>query len=110
MEFFCHRNYENATNLIIHDHHLIKVSRVITLVELRSTEIYSILISSAQKMPSSKIYFENLHNDYNIDWTETYILPRLVNYNTYVLSFQYRFLNNVLFLNKNFIGVTSTLG
>ena len=24
-------NYENATNLIVHDHHLVKSSRVITL-------------------------------------------------------------------------------
>ena len=32
-------NYENATNLIIHDHHLVKESRVITLDKLTSTEI-----------------------------------------------------------------------
>ena len=37
-------NYENAINLIIHDHHLVKGSRVITLDKLTSTEIYSILI------------------------------------------------------------------
>ena len=61
--------YENAINLIIHDHHLVKGSRVITLDKLTSTEIYSILISRAQNKPSSNIYFENLYNDYNINWT-----------------------------------------
>ena len=69
-------NYENATNLNIYDHHLVKRSRVITLDELTSTEIYSILISRAQNKPSSNIYFENLYNDYNIYWTAIYILPR----------------------------------
>ena len=35
-------NYENPINLIIHDHYLVKSSRVITLDKLTSTEIYSI--------------------------------------------------------------------
>ena len=41
-------NYENAINLIIHDHHSVKGSRVITLDKLTSTEMYSILISRTQ--------------------------------------------------------------
>ena len=94
-------NYENAINLIIHDHHLVKGSRVITLDKLTSIEIYSILISRAQDKPSSNIYFENLYNDYNINWTAIYRLPRLITNNTYMRSFQYKLLNNVLFLNKN---------
>ena len=55
------------------------------------------LISKVQNKPSYNIYFENMFNDYNIDWTAIYILPRLVTYNTYVPSFQYKILNNVLF-------------
>ena len=43
------QNYENATNLIIHDHYSIKGSRVLTLHKLTSTEIYSILISKFHK-------------------------------------------------------------
>ena len=57
------------------------------------------MISRAQNKPSSNIYFENLYNDYNIDWTAIYMLPRLT-YNTYMRSFQYKILNNVLSLNK----------
>ena len=52
---------------MIHDHHLVKGSRVIILDTLTSTEIYSILISKAQNKPFSYIYFENLYNDYSID-------------------------------------------
>ena len=43
------QNYENATNLIIHDHYSIKGSRILTLHKLTSTEIYSILISKFHK-------------------------------------------------------------
>ena len=73
-KFVIKENYENATNLIIHDHHLIKGSRVLTLDKLTSSEIYSILILKVQNKPSSNIYFENLFNDYNIDWTAIYML------------------------------------
>ena len=38
--------------------------------------MYSILISKAQNKSSSNIYFENLYNDYNADWTAIYMLPR----------------------------------
>ena len=98
-----YQNYENTTDLIIDDHNLSKGSRVLTLDELTSIEIYSILISKAQNKPSSNIYFENLYNDFNIDWTAIYMLSRPVTYNTYMQSFQYKILNSVLFLNKNFI-------
>ena len=95
-------NYENAINLIIHGHHLVKDSRVTSLDKLKSTEIYSILISRAQNKPSSNIYFENLFHNYSIDWTAIYTLPRLITNSTYMRSFQYKILNNVLFLNKKF--------
>ena len=55
-------SYENATNPIIHDHHLVKGSRVIALDKLTLT-------SRAQNKPSYNVYFENLYYDYNIDWT-----------------------------------------
>ena len=65
-----------------------------------STEIYPILIARGKNKPSSNIYFENLYNDYNIDWTAISNLLRLITNNTYMRSFQYKILNNVLFLNK----------
>ena len=57
-------------------------------------------ISKVQNKPSSNINFKNLFNDYNSDWAAIYMLPRLVTYNTYMRSFQYKILKNVLFLNK----------
>ena len=63
-------------------------------------DIYSILILKVQNKPSSNICFENLFNYDDIDWTAIYMLPRLVTYNTYMRSFQYKILNNILYLNK----------
>ena len=99
-EILMKKNYENANNLIIHDYRLVKGSIGITLDKLTSIKIYSILVSRAQNKPSSNIYFGNLYNDYNTVWTAIYMLPRLITNNTYLRSFQYKILNNVLFLNK----------
>ena len=57
-KFIIKENYEKATNLVIHDHHLIKGSKVLTLDELTSIEIYSVLISKVQNKDSSNIHFE----------------------------------------------------
>ena len=46
------------------------------------------------------MYFENLFNYHDIDWTAIYMLPSLVTHNTYMISFQYKILNNILYLNK----------
>ena len=93
-------NNEIGANLITHDHYLIKGSRVITLIKLISTEIYSILILKVQNRPSSNICFKNLFNDNNIDWAAIYMLPRLVTHNTYMRSFQYKILYNILLLDR----------
>ena len=74
--------------------------RIRTLDKLTSTEIYSILTLKVKNKPSSNIYFENLFNYHDIDWTAVYMLPRLVTHNTYMRSFQYKILNNILYLNK----------
>ena len=52
-KFSAKKNYENTSNLIIHDHHLIKGSRVFTLDKLTSTEIYSVLTSKVRNKPSN---------------------------------------------------------
>ena len=96
-KFIIKETHESTTNLIIHDHHVIKGSRILTLNKLSSTEI---LISKFQNKSSSNFYFENLFNDNDIDWVTIYMLPRLATYNTYMWSFQFKLLNNILFLNK----------
>ena len=93
-KFIIKKNNEVAATLITQD------SRVITLDKLTSTEICFILILKVQNKPSSNIYFENLFNYNDIDWTAIYMLPHLVTHNTCMRSFQYKILNNIIYLNK----------
>ena len=89
-----------AKNLIAHGHHLRKGSRILILEKLTSKELYQILISSRTNKVTSVTYFETKFNANSLDWTKMFILPRLTTYNTYLRSFQYNILHNILFLNK----------
>ena len=91
----------DAKNIIIHGLHLIKGSRIPILEKLTSKELYQILISSRTDKVTSVTYFETMFNLNNLDWTKIFILPSLTTYNTYLRSFQYKILHNILFLNTN---------
>ena len=84
------------------NHHVIKGTRILPLDKLSSKEIYSILISSNVSKPTSNIYFEKLFEYATLDWNKIYLSPRLATIDTTLRSFQYKILNNVLFLNKNY--------
>ena len=62
--------------------------------------LYQILIASRTDKVTSVTYFETMFNLNNLDWTKIFILPSLTTYNTYLRSFQYKILHNILFLNK----------
>ena len=100
----------DAKNLIIHGHHLTKGSRILILEKLTSKELYQILISSRNNKVTSFTYFETKFNANNLDWTKIFILPHLTTYNTYLRSFQYKILHNILFLNKKLylFGITKS--
>ena len=100
-----------TTNLVVNDHNEIKSSTVLTLEKLKLTEIYSILISKVQNKLSSNYYFNNLFEHTDTDYVAIYKLQRLATYNTYMQSFQYNLLHNVLFLNKklNIFGMSTPL-
>lgn len=50
--------------------------------------------------PTSQIYFENVFGSNDLEWKTIYTLPRKVTRNTYMRAFQYKILNNTLYLNK----------
>ena len=78
--------------------------------KLSSREIYSILISNIANKTTSNIYVKKLFEKTTLDWIKIYLLPRLATIDATLPSFQYKILNNVLFLNKNLynFGKTST--
>ena len=88
------------------NHQVIKGTRILPFDKLSSEEINLILISNIVNKPTSNIYFEKLFENTTLDWKKTYLLPRLATIDTTLRSFQYKILNNVLFLNKK---LSSTL-
>ena len=59
------------------NYHLIKGSRILPTDKLSSKKIYLILISNILSKPTSNIYFEKLFENTVLDWSKTYLLPRL---------------------------------
>ena len=90
-------------------YHVIKVARILLSDKLSSKEIYFNLVSNIVNKPTSNIYFENFLKT-QCDWSLICLLPRLATIDTTLHSFQYKILNNVLFLNKKFskFGITNT--
>ena len=72
--------------------------------------MYSILISNIVNKPIPDIYFENFFENTTLDWNKIYLSPLLATIDTTLRSFQYKILNNVLFLNKKLyaFGITNT--
>ena len=82
-------------------HHVIEGAIIFPLDKLSSQEKYSILISNTVNKPTSNICFEKLFENTTLDWNKIYMSPHLANIETTLRSFQYKILNNVLFLNEN---------
>ena len=91
------------------NHHVLKGTRILFTNKLSSKEIYSILNSNIVNKPTSNIYFEKLFENTTLDWSKIYLLPCLATIDTTLYSFQYKILNNVLFLNEKLynFGITN---
>ena len=82
------------------DHLLLKSNFLFYIEKLESTKFYCIINSSRKNKPTSQIYFEKKFHWKELDWRVIYALPRNVITNTYLRSFQYKILNNVIYLNE----------
>ena len=80
--------------------HLIKCNISLSLEKLNSKELYFIQLTSNFYKPTSQIYFEKHFKDPVLDWKYIYILPWIVTSDPYTRYFQYKVLNNVLYLNE----------
>ena len=79
---------------------MIKKHQILSLNKLNSATLYEILIDANNIKPTSQTYFENLFSNFKPDWKSIYLLPRRVTLDTNLRMFQYKLLNNVLYLNK----------
>ena len=91
---------DNADNLPLPNHHLTKKNTLIDIEKLNSRQLYSLLVYTHPFTPTSQKYLNELLKTNSLDWKKIYILPRLATLDSYSRSFQYKILNNVLYLNK----------
>ena len=103
-------NNRISENLRFLNHHLIKCNILLSLEKLNSKELYWIQLTRDFCKPTSQIYFEKHFNDCVLDWKYIYVLPRIVTSDPYTRYFQYKVLNNVLYLNEKlfFFGISET--
>ena len=85
---------------MIQDHHLIKKHQILSLNKLNSVTLYEILIDANNIKPTTQTHFESLFLNFKPDWKSIYKLPRRVSLDTNFKMFQYKLLNNVLYLNN----------
>ena len=89
-----------SINFAIYDLNLIKKCQLYILSKLVSKELYNISLCSLCGKLTSQIYCEKLLGTTNLNWKEIYILPRKVSMHTNLRMFQFKILNNILFINK----------
>ena len=89
---------------------MIKCNILLSVEKLNSKEVYLTKLTCELCKPTSQIYFEKHFNDCVLDWKYIYVLPRNVTSDSYTCYFQYKILNNVLYLNEKlfFFGISET--
>ena len=92
------------------NHHLIKCNILLSLEKLNSKELCWIELTRDFCKPTSQVYFEKHFNDCVLHWKYIYVLPRIVTSDPYTRYFQYKVLNNVLYLNEKLFlfGISET--
>ena len=91
---------ENTSLLAVKDHHILRGLRILILERLSSKELYSLLISVIEHQPTSQKYFDNLFPNIELPWKEIHLTARKATANSYLRCFNYKIINNVLYLNK----------
>ena len=91
----------NFQNLEFLSHHLIEKNQILVLEKLISKELYSLSIFLKTEIPASQKYFIRLFPNLQYGWKDIYLLPRKVTIDTKLRIFQYKLLNNILYLNKH---------
>ena len=94
---------ENTSLLVVKDLHLLRGSRIIILEKLSSKELYSLLIFAIDYQPTLQKYFDNLFPNIELPWKEIYLTAGKATANSHLRCFDYKIINNVLYMNKKHI-------
>ena len=81
----------------------------VQLDNLAAKSVYEILIQPIKRNPAAQRTMEALLQEPNIEWSLVYTLPTKVTNDTSTRIFQYKILNNILYLNNRLYKMTITL-
>ena len=82
------------------NHHLIKNSHIKTIEKLVAKELNSLSIVLKNELPTSQKIICNIFTNLQVEWKEIHLLPSNVSIDTNLRMFQYKMLDNILYLNK----------
>ena len=91
-------NLTLQADLCVFAPHINFKSRIISIDKITSAVAYNIIIKSLDKPPTSQRFFNDRFN-VSTRWKDIYLLPRFATVDNYSRIFQYKILNNILFLN-----------
>ena len=79
--------------------HLIFHAKIYPLEKLTSRELYNSFIQKVEMVPTSQATIHRALNVDSLPWSRIYNLSRTVSVDSYSRIFQYKCLNNILYLN-----------
>ena len=91
---------KNFHDLIFSGHHIIKKYQIYCLTKCNSKGLYSLQVSLNETKTKSQINFEKPFPNKEFEWKCIYLMPCHVTIDTNLRIFQYKTLNNVLYLNE----------
>ena len=95
-----HNGDKNFHDLTFSRYHITKKNQIYSLSKRNIKELYSLQVSLNDYKPTSQVYFEKLFQNKGIEWKCIYLMPHCVTFDTNLCIFQYKILNNVLYLNE----------
>ena len=90
--------------------HLIIKAKIFPVDKLTSKMLYSIVVKARAEPPTSQRMFLSLFKINSLPWKKIYTLPNRISIDSYSRVFQYKILNNILYLNNKLhkIGFSDT--
>ena len=83
-----------------HDMKIIDDVSVGPSLNMTVKSVYNILLRSVKTCPTSQKSIKTLLNNHSINWPEVYMIPHKVTFETSLRVFQYKLLNNIIYLKK----------
>ena len=80
--------------------HIIHNARLSPFSRLSSRELYNIRLCKIAETPPSQLYIHNMLNAPSLPWKSIYLLIWSISIDSYSRVFQYKCLNNILYLNR----------